>query len=149
MLINIYNKKNTLEGGPQSVGDNFNCSNNELTTLEGAPQSVGGSFLCSDNKLTTLEGGPQSVSSFYCNKNKQLKSLEHLPQYIDKEEVHFQSTAVYEIFKLLDNFSLGAIRYVNDLEVVVDDKINIEVLNDLLYEQGKPSVENVIGYSNI
>ena len=41
------------------------------------------------------------------------------------------------------------IRLVNDVKVVVDDKINIEILNDLLYDQGKPPVEKVKGYDNI
>ena len=41
------------------------------------------------------------------------------------------------------------IRLVNDVKVVVDDKIDIEILNELLYDHGKSPVENVKGYINI
>ena len=40
-----------------AITGNFNCSNNSLTTLEGAPQKVGGDFDCSYNPVSesTLE----------------------------------------------------------------------------------------------
>ena len=41
------------------------------------------------------------------------------------------------------------IRYVNDFKVVKDDKIDLEMLNALLYDCGKLPVENVKGYDNI
>ena len=86
-----------------NVSGNFWCNDNRLTTLEGGPQSVGDDFNCYVNKLTTLEGAPQSVNRFSCSDNKDLKSLNYLSEYIDSEQVEFEDTAVYEIFKLLDN----------------------------------------------
>ena len=60
----------TLEGAPESVGRDFNCSYNHLTTLKGAPKSVGGHFDCNNNQLTSLEGAPKSVGGdFSCHSN--------------------------------------------------------------------------------
>ena len=55
------NKLTSLEGAPQSVGENFYCRYNNLTSLEGAPQSVGENFLCYGNNLTSLKGFPMEI----------------------------------------------------------------------------------------
>ena len=46
------NKLTTLEGGPQEVGENFDCSNNQLINFTGIPQKIGLSIHCYRNKLT-------------------------------------------------------------------------------------------------
>jgi len=77
------NKLTTLEGCPQEVGGEFNCSNQELTSLEGSPIKVGGNFNCSNNKLVSLEGGPKEVGGhFWCYDNK-LTSLKGSPSYVN------------------------------------------------------------------
>lgn len=73
---------NTLEGAPHTVGDNFDCSDNNLTSLAHAPQKVGKNFRCSANKLTSLAHAPTHVpGSFNCAKN-QLHNLLHAPESV-------------------------------------------------------------------
>ena len=137
------------EDGSIDVNDDVYLSFKGIKKIPLRFNKVSGNFDCAYNRLTTLEGAPQSVGSFDCSNNKKLKSLDYLSKYIHNEEVYFDNTPVYEIFELLDNESLGMIRNVNDLDVIVDDKINLEMLNALLYDEGKPPVEKVKGYINI
>ena len=79
------NNLTSLQGAPNSVGLDFNCSNNpKLTSLVGAPSSVGGYFRCSNNpKLTSLDGAPSSVGGhFYCSYNPKLTSLVGAPSSV-------------------------------------------------------------------
>jgi hypothetical protein len=78
-----YNKITSLEGAPKIVGGDFRCDGNQLTSLEGAPKTVEGGFYCSDNQLTSLEGAPQTIEGgFYCSDN-QLTSLEGTPEVVE------------------------------------------------------------------
>lgn len=68
----------SLEGCPRQVGD-FDCSHNHLKSLRGGPQIVGNNYICSDNNLTTLDGVINNVyGDFRCEYN-QLRSLDHGP----------------------------------------------------------------------
>lgn len=79
------NKLQTLEGGPQTVGENYICSSNKLQSLKGAPLVVGEYFDCAANELETLEGAPQKVGrGFDCHKNN-LRSLEGAPPTVGRE----------------------------------------------------------------
>ena len=74
--INVNGKNLTsLEGRPEIVRNNFDCSNNELTTLEHCSSIVERSFDCSNNKLETLQYCPKQIFlDFDCSHNK-LSSL--------------------------------------------------------------------------
>jgi hypothetical protein len=39
----------SLEGAPEKVGKDFDCTNNQLINLEGAPKEVGKNFNCMNN----------------------------------------------------------------------------------------------------
>jgi hypothetical protein len=72
----------SLEGAPEEVGGNFDCSDNRLTSLEGAPEKVGGNFQCASNNIKTLKGGPKEVGGgFGCAMNR-LTSLEGAPEKV-------------------------------------------------------------------
>ena len=55
------NKLKSLDGCPEFIGDDFNCSYNDLTSLLGGPKVVKGSYLAINNKLNTIEGFPLQV----------------------------------------------------------------------------------------
>jgi hypothetical protein len=83
-----YRALTSLEGAPQKVGGDFNCSYcNSLTSLEGAPKEVRGKFSCSSCKrLATLKGAPESVGeNFECHFCKKLTSLEGAPKEVRGE----------------------------------------------------------------
>jgi len=70
----------SLEGGPQTVGGWFSCSNNRLTSLEGSPQTVGRSFYCDNNRLTSLEGLPKEIGvNLWCYNNAKQFSESDIP----------------------------------------------------------------------
>lgn len=69
----------SLEGSPESVEYDFDCSHNQLTSLDGAPESVGGDFYCNNNQLKTLKNAPYCTNTFDCSHN-QLISLEGAPE---------------------------------------------------------------------
>jgi len=67
-----------LEGSPEVVGGDFNCSYNGLVSLEGGPRRVGRNFDCSYNRLKTLEGAPEYVGGYFwcdCNELTTLKGI--------------------------------------------------------------------------
>jgi len=81
-FVCVRNKIVSLEGAPESVGDNFMCNHNEINSLEGAPVKVEGSFYCSNNNITSLEGAPKEVGEdFDCDGNN-IVSLEGAPEII-------------------------------------------------------------------
>jgi len=46
----------TLEGGPEDVKGDFDCSGNQLISLLGCPAFIMGDFSCAGNQLTLLNG---------------------------------------------------------------------------------------------
>lgn len=76
------NKLGSLFGGPYKVGD-FDCSKNELSSLSYCPKEVDGSFDCSDNKIISIKGAPRTVKGhFKCSDNK-IGSLKGGAKYIE------------------------------------------------------------------
>ena len=51
----------SIEGSPEIVGGNFDCSKNKLKSLIGGPVRVGGFYNCSGNQLTSLEGVAKEI----------------------------------------------------------------------------------------
>ena len=75
----------TLEGAPEYIEYNFNCSGSgKLKSLEGAPKYVGGEFRCTDcPKLESLKGAPKKVGkNFSCSRCEKLKSLKGAPKEV-------------------------------------------------------------------
>lgn len=75
------NNLNSLFGSPNSVGD-FNCSNNNLSDLSYAPKEVDGYFNCSDNSITSIKGSPRTIQGYFKCANNKLISLKGGPKYI-------------------------------------------------------------------
>lgn len=74
----------SLEGCPNYVDGDFNCSGSQIVTLIGAPSVVEGTMLCYDCvELISLEGAPKRVGK---NLNlmlcKSLRSLKGAPEYV-------------------------------------------------------------------
>ena len=75
------NSLESLEGSPESVLKDFNCSSNNLTSLLGAPYKVG-DFDCSNNKLSSLSHCPKEVNGFFNCEGNQLKSIKGSPRTV-------------------------------------------------------------------
>lgn len=76
------NNLDSLLGAPTKVGD-FDCSNNKLTSLSYCPKEVIGFFNCSNNEITSIKGSPRTIKGYYkCNNNK-IETLRGGPKYID------------------------------------------------------------------
>ena len=71
----------SLFGAPSSVGD-FNCSNNDLTSLSYAPKEIEGYFNCANNSITSIEGCPRTIQGYFKCANNNLTSLKGGPKYI-------------------------------------------------------------------
>lgn len=73
-----------LEGCPEYVGGNFDCSDNtKLTNLIGSPEYVGGNYICSGTPITSLEGSPKYVpGDFDCSKCIGLTNLNGSPEEV-------------------------------------------------------------------
>ncbi|MCP4971881.1 MAG: hypothetical protein GY932_14960 [Arcobacter sp.] len=76
-----YNKLKTLFSGPKSVGD-FNCSNNILENLSYSPKEVKGYFNCSNNLISSINGSPRTINSYFNCSNNILSSLKGGPKHI-------------------------------------------------------------------
>lgn len=75
------------------VDGDFDCSYSKITSLEGAPQEVGRDFDCSDcTSLKTLDGSPKKVKGyFFCSYCRSLQSLQGIPQEIGGDFECFDS----------------------------------------------------------
>jgi hypothetical protein len=105
----------SLEGAPESVNADFDCSRNELTSLIGGPRDAQ-NYYCQTNKLTNLVGGPESVGdNLFCQDNP-LKTLEgvatdavvHLTWHVDLPLLRLLSTAGFFIFPSAENMYIDA-----------------------------------------
>jgi hypothetical protein len=77
-----HNKLDSLYGSPYRVGD-FDCSNNELKSLSYCPKEINGFFDCSDNNILSIKGAPRTVKGhFKCSQNK-IGSLKGGAKYVD------------------------------------------------------------------
>lgn len=76
------NNLDSLFEGPDKVGD-FDCSFNSLKSLSYAPKDVKGYFDCSNNQISSLKGSPRTIRGYFkCASNK-ITSLKGGPKYID------------------------------------------------------------------
>ena len=70
------------------VGAYFNCSNNKLTSLEGGPNSVGGDFYCRNNQIRDFKVPEYSLNEdreFDCQGNPihEIYKLFNTPKCVD------------------------------------------------------------------
>lgn len=72
----------TLEGCPDYVGGEFDCSYTSITSLKGAPERIKGSFFCEHTKIETLEGLPEGAHSYHLTHNENLTSLNGSPSVV-------------------------------------------------------------------
>jgi hypothetical protein len=63
-------KLDSLEGMPREIQEHCGITRNKLKTLKHGPDYVGGEFNCDENELTSLEFAPAIAGSFYCSENK-------------------------------------------------------------------------------
>ena len=82
------------------IGGDFDCFINELTSLEGAPQKVGRNFNCSSNKnLKSLKGVPEIIGKdFECEYNENAK-LDYIPKSVGG---HFLCRDCTKILKVVN-----------------------------------------------
>lgn len=76
------NNLDILFGAPQKVGD-FNCSFNKLKDLSYAPKEVLGYFDCSNNELESIKGSPRTVKGYFKCSNNKIISLRGGPKYVE------------------------------------------------------------------
>jgi hypothetical protein len=126
-----YSDITSLEGFPQFVANKFDVSNNRfLESLEGGPQEVGGDYQCVYCELTSLRGIARIIGgSIYANSNK-LESLEGIEHLLGNNITFFQNRGISDIIltKCLDLMKEGlswedSLRTVNE-RVKTDRKDN-------------------------
>ncbi len=92
------NKLDSLFDGPKEVGD-FDCSHNNLKNLSYAPKDVKGYFSCANNEITSLKGSPRTIRGYFNCSNNKITTLKSGPKYID---LYFDCS-----FNLLDKLAGG------------------------------------------
>lgn len=85
VLIHLNSRLKSLQGGPQKVNGNFDCSLNRLMNLEHLPMHIKGSISLGGNKLASLNGAPKRVNGFFFVNHNQLKTLKGVPEYIQED----------------------------------------------------------------
>lgn len=76
------NKLESLFEGPKEVGD-FDCSLNNLKSLSYAPKEVRGYFNCSFNQITNLKGMPRTIKGYFNCSNNKISTLKNGPKNVD------------------------------------------------------------------
>jgi hypothetical protein len=72
-----------LDGFPNRVGGDFDCSRCRTGSLKGGPTEVGGNYYCSFNDFKNFEYAPEKVyGDFVARFNPKLESFKGLPKYI-------------------------------------------------------------------
>jgi len=64
------------------IGNNFSCSDCELTSLRGCPNHVAGNFRCTNNLLTSLQFCPIEIGQTLAVSFNKLTSLKYSPKKI-------------------------------------------------------------------
>lgn len=77
-----FNDLESLIGGPYKVGD-FDCSNNRLSSLSYCPKEVYGSFDCNGNQLISIKGSPRTVKGYFNCSNNKISSLKGGSKYVE------------------------------------------------------------------
>ncbi|CAK1331712.1 Uncharacterised protein [Burkholderia pseudomallei] len=102
----------SLEGAPDYVGGNFDCSDNELNSLNGAPKHVEGDFVCVSCSLETLNGLGEVKGrlNIHSNPGLSLSEIAHIKaargitlDYSDYTDEEIQKAV--EIIKLHENLN--------------------------------------------
>jgi hypothetical protein len=76
------NNLHSLFEGPTEVGD-FDCSYNQLKNLSYAPKEIKGNFDCSHNEINSIKGMPRTIKGFFnCSFNK-LVTLKGGPKNVE------------------------------------------------------------------
>ena len=78
-----FNNLKSLLGAPYKVGS-FDCSNNELNSLSYCPKEVNESFDCNTNQLLSIKGSPRTVKGYFDCSNNKIGSLKGGSKYIDR-----------------------------------------------------------------
>ena len=81
-VLCFRNELTSLEGCPENVPGNFNCSNNLLKNLKGGPRIVKGDYNCNLNKLIQLEDAAEIVEGDFSCFSNEIESLIGLPKKI-------------------------------------------------------------------
>lgn len=76
------NSLESLFGAPYKVGD-FDCSNNKLTSLSYCPKEINGFFDCSENQIISIKGAPRTVKGHFKCSNNKIGSLKGGAKYVD------------------------------------------------------------------
>jgi hypothetical protein len=88
----------SLEGCPEEVGNDFDCSKTDIRNLIGGPKIVKGVYNCGPNAyLISLEGAPKEVYEFYTNDCPNLKSLVGGPKIV--KDTYYCSRTGLESFE--------------------------------------------------
>lgn len=75
----------SLQGSPKYVGFGFDCSGTAIKNLEGGPSEVGGDFGCHSTLLTSLQGAPQTVGGRFTCFSSNLRDLSGSPREVGLE----------------------------------------------------------------
>jgi hypothetical protein len=78
----IATKLSSLEGCPEIVGGEFDCSWSGVTSLAGGPRQVGKDYICYKNPITSLEHVSVQIGSKLVARDCQLKNLKHCPDNV-------------------------------------------------------------------
>jgi len=132
----------TLEGCPDEVGENFNCSDNKLENLLGGPKRVGGEFLAGECGLKSLSGFPESVIGDVYLSHNELWDFQGIPEYSLNEGSEFfcngnPINSIYSLFNKID-----CIDEINELGVIRGKKVVWERLQEVFSILGKWVPEN-------
>jgi len=78
----------SLQGCPETVGGNFNCSSNKnLKSLEFGPKYVGADYLCYECSLESLEGSPEEIKGTFNFSNNWVENLSGSPRKVKENFV--------------------------------------------------------------
>jgi hypothetical protein len=129
----IGNKLTSLEHAPKEVGRSFLCQRNKLTTLKGCPEKITGYFNCADNELSSFESGPKIFQGSIRATDNKFKSFKGFPELFDTSDgVDFLSiynNPVQHVINIFgDDWTVKAIPFINEWEVVDEDKMEVSYL---------------------
>ena len=122
----------SLKNSPNHVFGNFSCDNCQLNSLEYSPKYVGGTFNCRNNDLKTLKGSPEYVGLVLnCDNN----ILRDVYGCTDKGLIiiYLKGNPVEEIINLAYQMRVKFIKYLNEYEVIHDNRIFEDGLDQAYY----------------
>lgn len=134
-----HNRLKSLKGCPKEA-DSMSIFNNELTSFEYCPTELVDLY-CSNNQFNSFDYAPKLIKGDFDFSGNNISTLKNFPKVFGEinhklwsKNFGIKENPISEILRFVEKDKLNNfIQFLNEYDVIVDDKVIIERFKDALY----------------